>query len=157
MQLFTHSPTLSGMGERMRKKKRNLWIELKTIIQDRKGRENNNSSNKYIIRIYKWCTTQLLTIHQLMSSQFPEATPAWGNPSIIVQYGVIWYGISLWPVQLYWIFTLPAPCSLPSSLAGETVGEAEKTEISLAFYCTTQQQLETSVCYQHCFSPKTKI
>ena len=56
--------------------------------------------------------------------------------------------------QLSCFCPLPAPCARSAPLAGRVV---QGVEMSLALYSTAQQQLETSVCYQHCFSPKTEI
>ena len=54
------------------------------------------------------------------------------------------------------VLSLPAP-HVPQSLTGRTVEEAEKTETVLVGsvqYCSATAK--TSVCYQHCFSSKTK-
>jgi len=51
---------------------------------------------------------------------------------------------TLWTVKI----------SCPNSVPHQHI--TEKTESAFAVYNTASQQQETSVCYQHFFSPKTK-
>ena len=102
---------------------------------------------------------QLLTTCQLMPSQYPSSGSSPGELPLFqtfLLHDVTWYGISLCLDQI------SCPGSVLHSLCPVSLiccqgnREAEKMDVSFGLYSTAQQQLETLVCYQHCFSLKAK-
>lgn len=93
----------------------------------------------------KWRTKQFLTAHWQMPIQIQE------EAALLANTGPTWCHM-VWSIpvvslgQLSWICSPTAPCASPALLAGRTVQEAKKTEMSSALCSTAQQQL-THQCY----------
>ena len=139
-----------GGGNLGEKEKLSSWVELE---KKREEKKNNNYNN------YKCTTGDSQTIAQPPANQCPTRAAAGHtlNSSVFQTFlprDVTWYGISLWPVWVSCPYSVSSSSSCsPAPLTGRTIGEAESTKTSLyPLYKTTQQQLETLVCYQHCSS-----